>query len=87
MASDQDEYAGERADSAPEGLVIELVNLSRVSLEPDDVVVLRHPKRVDQADAARLVERMGHVFPGHKVVILDAGLELAVVRPVIGDAS
>lgn len=50
-------------------------------LEPDDIVVLTTSKQVSTADADEMRDRMGALPEGHRVIVLDNGLSLEVLRP------
>lgn len=61
---------------------IKISDLSRVALEPGDVLVLRTPFSVDKATQAEIRADLAEYFPGHKVIIMSNNVELAVVRSV-----
>jgi hypothetical protein len=84
MSSDQPGYGGERPDSAPEGIRIELPDLSRVVLEPGDVLLVRTQKRLSQAEVHALRVRLGACF-ANPVVVAPRDFEFAVIRPTTRD--
>lgn len=51
-------------------------------LEPGDILVIKSDRRVSRALLERLQGRMQERFPEHKVLVLEAGLSLEVVRGV-----
>lgn len=57
------------------------VDLATLSLQPDDVIVLRHEKRLSPEDTEHIIERMKRDLTGHKVLILEGGLDLSILRP------
>lgn len=61
---------------------IKISDLSRVALEPGDVLVLRTPFSVDKATQAEIRADLDEYFPGHKVIIISNNVEMSVVRPV-----
>jgi hypothetical protein len=66
---------------------IKLPDLSRVALEPGDVILVRWAGHMDEENARKLKMRLNEAFPGHKIAILPSGMELSVVRPVAGDEA
>jgi hypothetical protein len=60
---------------------IKLPDLARVALEPGDKILVRYPKRITQAAAEAISANLNKIFPDHAVMILDDGLDLAVIRP------
>lgn len=60
---------------------IGLPDLSQVHLQPGDVLVFRHEKQISDALEALIKEQCAKLFPDHPVIVLDGGLELAVLRP------
>lgn len=65
-----------------EHVEIKLSDLSRIDLQPGDVLVYRHPKRIDRASAERIRAEIKKAFPGRRCCVIDEGAELAVLRPV-----
>lgn len=55
-------------------------DLGKISVRPDDVVVVKveRPLTVEQVD--RLHDRVAPYFPMNKVLILDAGIDLKIAR-------
>lgn len=58
--------------------------ISKLSVEPGDVIVLRVPGRVPQATTERIGALMSDTFPDNKSVLLTDGCELSVVKPLGG---
>lgn len=65
---------------------IKLPDLSRVALEPGDVLLVRVAHQIDQSTAHAIKEAVKSHFPGHDVAVLGQGAELSVVRP-LGDTG
>jgi len=65
----------------PDGLEIKIADLSRVALEPGDVLLARVDGPIDMAQAEAIRKRLKWYFPGHDVVVVDGSVELSVVRP------
>jgi hypothetical protein len=58
---------------------LERADVQRLRLQPDDALVIRVPGRVS-ADQAQRIKAQVEVFaPGHKVAVLEEGMELTVV--------
>lgn len=54
------------------------------------MLVFRYEKQISQALARSIKDECARVLPGHRVMVLDGGLELAVLRPTeqgVGSAS
>lgn len=68
--------------SADVYIELKLADLSRLDLRPGDVLVFRHEKRISQASVRYIKDECAKAIPGHRVMVLDDGLELAVLRPV-----
>lgn len=64
---------------------IKLPDLSRVRLEPGDVLVVRVQGAISMKTAQEIRVRVGEHFPNNDVVVLSQGVELAVVRPADGE--
>lgn len=69
-----------KPDPEPSAQEIKIKDLSRVQLEPGDVLVLRleEPVAPEVAKAMRLA--LAEAFPRHRAVVLDQGADLSVVR-------
>jgi hypothetical protein len=65
----------------------ELPAVSVASLRPGDVLVVRLGGPVSQRALENIGEGLADAFPGHKCVILEAGVSLDVVRPESADPS
>jgi len=61
---------------------IKLPDLSRVALEPGDVLLVRTQRSISMQDAHDIRERLRMHFPDNDAVVLGPGVELAVVRPL-----
>lgn len=57
------------------------VTVAKLSLEPDDVLVIRMKDRITDQIRDRIQSTAKHVFPGRKVMIVDPGTEFVVLRP------
>ncbi len=71
-------------ETAPEIRFIE-GEFQRVSLGPDDVVVLMHPERISRDMIIRLGRHMEVMFPGRKCVVLEEGMKIGAMGPDNGD--
>lgn len=49
-----------------------------MNLAPGDVIILRSEGRLTMEQAEALRQRVEGMFPGHQVIVLGGGLELAV---------
>lgn len=67
MVDDRTESEQEYPDSYTEGVRIELPDLSRVALEPDDVLLVRS-RRLTHAQVQLVKLRLSQVFPGHEIL-------------------
>lgn len=55
-------------------------------MKPGDVLVVKSAQRMSEETARRLRAQVGHFVPGHQVMVLDGGLDLAVIGGVaLGD--
>lgn len=54
--------------------------ISKIKLEPGDILVLKTPRPITGDMAARLRDIFERLSPGFKTLILDQGMELAVVN-------
>ena len=70
-------------DKQQDGFIeIKIADLSRVVLEPGDVLLVRYNRpNLDMAQAQTIRERLSAHFPGHDIVVLTDGVQLSVVRP------
>lgn len=55
-------------------------HLDRLELRPGDRLVLSTPHQVTSHQADVLTTRLAELFPGHQVLVVDAGAQLGVVR-------
>ena len=53
-----------------------LGDLQRLQLEPGDILVLRTKELISADTADRLHENFKRILPGHKVIVLDAGIDV-----------
>lgn len=49
-------------------------------LEPDDAIVLTAARRLSAAEQDRMLEEMSRLFPAHRVLVLDEGQSVEVLR-------
>jgi hypothetical protein len=66
--------------STQEARPAELEHLRVLRLEPGDVLVLTCPDPLTFERAETLRARVKQEFPGHKVIVIDSGGSLGVVR-------
>ena len=60
---------------------LNLLRRARVyHLQPGDIVVLESENRVSEAEAARMIDAAGDVFAPAKVVLLEGGVKVRVLR-------
>lgn len=60
--------------------VLPLEHLQVLRLELGDVLVLTFPGELTFEMAAKIRERIVGEFPGHKVLIIDSGASMGVIR-------
>jgi len=71
------------ADKFVEKMNRKIFEIASVNINPGDVLVLKS-KSFLSADAAKHVsESLKEIFPGHRIVVLEDGLEFAVVSGMI----
>lgn len=58
--------------------------VEKITLGPSDLVVLRFQDKLTSGEYARLQEIMIGRFPGHEVLVLEAGADLTIVRKPTG---
>jgi hypothetical protein len=63
-----------------EQIEIKMVDMSVLSLRPGDVVVLRCGGKISDNLYAILKETIKPHFPNNKVIILEQGMEISVLR-------
>lgn len=50
------------------------------NLEPDDVIVFTLRQKASMESMSRMRSMLEETFPGHKIVIMDDGTDLTIVR-------
>lgn len=58
-----------------------LGEVKRMTIQPDDVIVVECAPRISADMAARIREIVEHVFAGHDILILENGAKLSTLRP------
>jgi hypothetical protein len=58
----------------------EVARIERATLLPSDVIVIETGLHLTQRTVERLREICAEVWPGQKVVVLDAGLSMKIVQ-------
>lgn len=53
--------------------------ISRVSINPGDVIVFRAATKPSEDEARDLLDHLGRAFPGHRVILLTEDARLQVV--------
>ena len=53
--------------------------IARIDLRPGDTLVLKYPRPLSQEQRRNLMEAMKSASGGHRVMVLDGGLDLAVL--------
>lgn len=56
--------------------------LRAIRLQPKDVIVFASPAALTNATRKPVVDMLNTVFPDHESIILEAGQDIAVLRPV-----
>ncbi|MDD5367469.1 MAG: hypothetical protein PHQ40_00425 [Anaerolineaceae bacterium] len=54
-------------------------DLKKVSLKPGDILVVKPAVQLPEAAQQRMKVMFSSIFPGHKVLVLEPGLELGVI--------
>jgi hypothetical protein len=62
--------------------VTQITHLQAVALQPGDVIVVSMPHKISAQDHDRLERMATNVFPGHKVLVIDSGVQLGVASKV-----
>lgn len=57
-------------------------SLTKLALNPGDVVVVMSPRALTEGTIQRLEVQLKAVFPGHQVLVLDEGLTLGAATPI-----
>jgi hypothetical protein len=60
--------------------------ISLVRLQPGDVIVYRTDEVLDERQREAAIVYLQREFPGHRVLVVDAGGELQILRPEGADA-
>lgn len=63
------------------------VEISKLSLEPGDVVVIRVDHELEDSEMSYLNKMMTEIFPSNRGVVLGKGASLEVVKQENPDAS
>ena len=66
--------------SGPLAQELRAVDMAVLDLKPGDTIVLRSEKMLDQQQYDTIKTLVAAEFPGHRVVVLDGGLELSLLR-------
>jgi len=59
--------------------VEKLSDVRRIVLAPGDTIVLFIPERLSSTAYKWLSESMEGIFPGHRVIVLESGMDMCVV--------
>lgn len=59
---------------------IELPEVRILRLQEGDVLLFQTPGRLTDEESADMVDRIQAVFPGHRGLVLENGVELTVAR-------
>ena len=78
MAKDEEQPFGE--DDPSLKLLAEVARVGRAGLLPGDVVVVECPRELSRNQSAFVTGHLEKIWPGHRVLILDAGMRIHVVR-------
>jgi hypothetical protein len=54
-------------------------DLKKVSLKPGDVLVFKTTQNLSKHQIASIKHACSYIFPDHKIIILEPGMELSVV--------
>ena len=59
--------------------------IHRAQLQPGDIVVLKSPYsfRPEQYDSLR--EHLSNLFPGHRIAVLEHGMDIQIVSPLASE--
>lgn len=64
------------------GRLFTLDNLQRIELAPDDILVVMTDAKLSPNALSRIEATMESAFAGRKLLILDGGLKLGIIKPV-----
>lgn len=70
---------GKPAKPVPDTSIPEIGTISRVVLEPGDVLVVEAVTALSPEDVSRICGQISKIWPGHQVVIMDQGTTLKAV--------
>lgn len=73
-------FAGLIADEIKKRLLEADVKVRVLNLQPGDKIVLRHPKHLSELAVDRLKQQVEELFPGHKAIILEEGMDIKIAR-------
>jgi len=59
---------------------VELPEVRILRLQEGDVLLFQSPRCLTDKEADVLVKRIGAAFPGHRALVVEGGVELAVAR-------
>jgi predicted protein tyrosine phosphatase len=66
-------------------LTLPITEITKIKVEPGDVVVVKSAKFMQQKHADTLKQRIGDLLPGAKVIVLDPDVSISVMQPPAGD--
>ncbi len=55
-------------------------SVNRLTVQPEDIVVLKYKGHMDYDSMVRLREQFNSKFPGLKVMVIDQDLDISVIR-------
>lgn len=73
-------FAGILADEVKKRLLEADVKAAVLNLQPGDKIILRHPRALSESACTRLTQQVEELFPGHKAIVLEEGLDIGTVR-------
>lgn len=77
----------ERVTGGPNSELVMLKSLSVLRLEPGDVLVFKVDRRLSPSTYTYIHEIVEEVWPGTKAIVLEAGMDVGVVRRTIADPN
>lgn len=60
--------------------LLDTAEVERLALQPGDILVFKCPMRLTEAEFVEIVERFKEMLPDTKVMILEGGADVAVLR-------
>ena len=63
--------------------IITLENLKRVALGPNDILVVMTDNKLSLENLKSIESAFLSVFPGRTILLLDGGLKLGVIEPIV----